>query len=331
MLISASALSSRISLAVVAFIAFLAGYYIGRPSWDVSSLAPHQAIAPRVLARIHPSKAAATEKVPHILHYIFGLSSDFGGKPFGFVQYLAISSAIQTLSPDTVIYFHHIYEPTGWYWDQVKPRLTLVKTRDVKEVFGRPVTHFAHKADVIRLEVLRDQGGIYLDLDVLVLKPFDGFFREDFVMGVEAGWEPGTIEGLCNAVMISRPYAPFVTRWIEQYRTYDDVAWNAHSVALPLRLSERYPQDITVMDKYTFFYPLYFERHFESVHGDGKAVPRHDFSQQFAYHMWETLAYEKYLKDLDPIKVYERDTAFTRLARRWISKDAVESFRKQKI
>lgn len=42
--------------------------------------------------------------------------------------------------------------------------------RDVTEVFGNPVWHYAHKADVIRLEALKEFGGIYLDVDVLVTR-----------------------------------------------------------------------------------------------------------------------------------------------------------------
>jgi mannosyltransferase OCH1-like enzyme len=81
-----------------------------------------------------------------------------------------------------VIYLHYVYEPTGWWWDVWKKelaktskkgfttRLEMVKQRDVTTIYGNEIEHFAHKADVIRLEVLRDYGGIYLDTDVLVIK-----------------------------------------------------------------------------------------------------------------------------------------------------------------
>lgn len=55
-------------------------------------------------------------------------------------------------------------------------KLKMVKQRDVTEIFGRKVDHYAHKADVLRLEVLRDYGGIYLDTDILVIKGEFGFF-----------------------------------------------------------------------------------------------------------------------------------------------------------
>lgn len=157
---------------------------------------------------------------------MFGLSPTFGGKPFGFLQYVCLSSALVVLKPE-VLFLHHVYEPNGWWWDQFVKRveqtggqttrtdgavpewrrgagevvewegggkrnaagasweaslkanakpakkgteLRLVRQRDVTEIFGNPVEHFAHKADVIRLEALRDYGGAYLDTDVLVIK-----------------------------------------------------------------------------------------------------------------------------------------------------------------
>lgn len=115
-------------------------------------------------------------QIPPYLHYVFGLSPTFGGKPFGFIQYLCFSSALGMLKPE-VIYMHHVYPPTGWWWEQWKKevektstRLEMIKERDVQTVFGREVDHFAHKADVLRLEALRDYGGVYLDTDVIVIR-----------------------------------------------------------------------------------------------------------------------------------------------------------------
>jgi hypothetical protein len=73
---------------------------------------------------------------------------------------------------------HYVHEPETWYWRRFvwdveqsgTTRLEMVKERDVTDVFGKPIEHFAHKADVLRLEALRDYGGVYLDVDVLVVK-----------------------------------------------------------------------------------------------------------------------------------------------------------------
>lgn len=91
-------------------------------------------------------------QIPPYLHYVFGLSENFGGKPFGFIQYITFSSALFTLKPE-IIFIHYLFPPTGWWWDQWKKEvdetsrteLVMVKERNVTEVYGNPVFHFAHK------------------------------------------------------------------------------------------------------------------------------------------------------------------------------------------
>lgn len=48
----------------------------------------------------------------------------------------------------------------------LKPHLTLLRTPAPDEIYGRKLDHFAHKADVVRLQALQYTGGIYLDIDV---------------------------------------------------------------------------------------------------------------------------------------------------------------------
>lgn len=63
---------------------------------------------------------------------------------------------------------HYQNEPTGPWWDLIKPHLTLIKTNVPESIYGREVSHFAHKADLVRLWVLERMGGIYLDIDMYV-------------------------------------------------------------------------------------------------------------------------------------------------------------------
>lgn len=56
---------------------------------------------------------------------------------------------------------------------------------------------YAFASDVIRLQKLYEYGGIYLDIDVELLKPIDEFLNEKCFMGFEAGGliAPGLIIG----------------------------------------------------------------------------------------------------------------------------------------
>ena len=46
-----------------------------------------------------------------------------------------------------------------------------------KTIFGRQLRRFAHQADVLRLELLQQWGGVYMDMDILVLSPLDELHR----------------------------------------------------------------------------------------------------------------------------------------------------------
>ncbi len=56
--------------------------------------------------------------IPNLVHFLFGLKADFGGKPFSLVHYLAVKSAYEVQRP-TAIYVHYIHLPTGHWWEMV--------------------------------------------------------------------------------------------------------------------------------------------------------------------------------------------------------------------
>ncbi len=99
-------------------------------------------------------------------------------------------------------------EPQGEWWHRAKPFLTCVQVEPPREIFGNPLSHIAHMADVLRLHTLLEHGGIYLDIDVLSLRPFTPLLDEDTVLGEESG------VGLCNAVILAKPGAPFLQEWL---------------------------------------------------------------------------------------------------------------------
>lgn len=79
-------------------------------------------------------------KIPPIVHYVFGLSRDFGGKPFGFAQFVAMNSMLENIHPDKVMIWYK-YEPTSWWWGKIKEfarkkgvKWELKEARDVEEI-----------------------------------------------------------------------------------------------------------------------------------------------------------------------------------------------------
>ncbi|KAK9807501.1 hypothetical protein WJX72_001007 [[Myrmecia] bisecta] len=73
---------------------------------------------------LKPGDSKPDQKIPKIIHYIFGLQEHFAGKPFNFVHYTSVMSAHFRIQPDA-IYLHHIHEPGGEWWDKCKHLITL--------------------------------------------------------------------------------------------------------------------------------------------------------------------------------------------------------------
>ncbi|GAA5873488.1 hypothetical protein JCM8547_005444 [Rhodosporidiobolus lusitaniae] len=293
-----------------------------------------------------------SQRIPPYVHYVFGLSPTFGGKPFNFIHWLCMTSALVVLKPE-IIYMHYVYEPDTWYWRRFvwdveqsgTTRLEMVKERDVTQVFGQRVEHFAHKADVLRLEALRNYGGIYLDIDVLVVKDLAPLYRHEVVMAMESqpNLDPKLPpSGLCNAVILAKPYSSFVSRWIESYRSFNGSSWAGHSVTTPWDLARAYPTEITVLNKFAFFWPIWHDDHLRVIHRSDKySFHRPDplaptYDEQFTYHLWESVAYDRYLSPYDPDRIHNRgkkhgkereedgasdENSFSKEARRFVSNE----------
>lgn len=67
---------------------------------------------------------------------------------------------------------------------------------------------WAKAADFLRMFILEQEGGIYLDADVKVLKPFDDLLNQDMFVGAE---ENGFVS---NAIVGSIPKHPILTDYL---------------------------------------------------------------------------------------------------------------------
>ena len=114
----------------------------------------------------------------------------------------------------------------------------------------------AHQSDILRLELLLQHGGIYMDWDVLVTHSFDPLLNHNVVFGKEK-IVPDHHEVLGVAVIMSRSGEKFLDLW--QKHMEDDfnpeTCYACHSVVLSRKLALIYPQSLTVLDYKSFYHP----------------------------------------------------------------------------
>jgi len=253
------------------------------------------------------------QQIPRILHYCFGMGT--GAPPWSLVHYVCLRSAIAHIRPREVRFYYH-YEPQGPWWDLAKPLITLHRIEPPTEIFGNPVIHPAHRADIVRLEALLESGGIYLDLDVLVRRDFEELLSNDCVLGEQGA---GGKEGLCNAVIIARPQAMFLQRWHAEFRHFRsrgrDAYWDELSVKVPGRLARSHPSELTILDHRAFFWPLWRQSQLKELFASAAPMPG---PVPYAHHLWESHSWTPYLAGLSVRRVRRVDTNFHRLIRRYL-------------
>ncbi len=175
--------------------------------------------------------------------------------------------------------------------------MTPIQITAPTQIFGRPLTHVAHRADVVRLQKLIEHGGIYLDADVLVQRDFDDLLDYPAVLGREG--EEG-LWGTANAVILAEPGAEFLKRWLAEYKSFRstgrDEFWNEHSVQVPSRLARQHPTEIRLLSDKAFFWPLWSDDHLNWIFRTDRPIP---LEETYANHLWEARAW-KYLEGLTP-------------------------------
>jgi len=246
--------------------------------------------------------------IPNIVHFVY-----IKERPWKLHHHLSIKSAFR-LNPEKInIWLDK--EPEGEWWELTKPLVELNFITPPTEIFGTPITQPAHKSDVIRLQVLLEQGGIYADTDTIFVKPFDDILDNQFVMG-DQGIDG--CEGLCPAIILSEKNSIFGQEWLAGFEKYfkggppGSPTWCTHSVQYPKWLSTQIPNKITILNYQSFFWPLYHQTHVEALFEQN-----HIFNNAYSHHLWESSG-KKYLDNLTIDIIKNTNTSFTNLVKNLI-------------
>ncbi|RCI11805.1 hypothetical protein L249_7743 [Ophiocordyceps polyrhachis-furcata BCC 54312] len=310
---------------------------------------------PKELACLHGlplSSAKAVEDaapIPNVVNFIFfqKLPPRNRRGDFGFLNYLAVRSAVVSLKPQRIyIHYgfsspssapHHVAgddaEPQQLVFDN--PWIRRLKPHVELKRYAKPIDHSLrhqeHLADRVRLEILLEHGGIYLDLDAFALRPFEKALAPPSPYDAVLGYEGGNRAGLCNAVIAARANSSFIRRWLTTYDSVDlNKEWNYHSVILPKELASEHPDEICELPPDAFLWPTWTWAHVRWMHeplssDESEYWQRRIrdfggslFKNQLAYHAWSQMSRYRYLKRLTPDVIRREDTRFNLLMRRFL-------------
>lgn len=255
--------------------------------------------------------AIMKSKVPKVVHFIFGLSPDFGGKPFNLMHKIAVLSAHEVIKPDQII-LHHEHLPDNAYFNDVRHLLHLNKIEAPEQHGDIPIKHFAHKADIVRMSTLQQFGGIYLDLDTISVRSFDSLLDHSFTIGLQ-GREH--VDGLCNAVMLSAPQDRFVTDWLDAYKRFTP-GWDRFSVRTPYAMWRSGNWSVNVQEFDRFHWPTWDESGLKMMFEE-----EHDFDRAYCHHLWESFSlryFKKGDKDEAENAIRKGRSSYAKLARKYL-------------
>lgn len=140
--------------------------------------------------------------------------------------------------------------PKGQLWKyflQISPKVVQVHRKQPKKIYKKKIEFIEHKADVAKLEALKEYGGIYLDTDQVLLKPVNKFRNFDATIGVEYDKTPTkSVVTAANSIVIAKKNALFIKFWLESYRTFAKMDGNRHSNVVPYELAKKHKNSVHI-------------------------------------------------------------------------------------
>ena len=139
---------------------------------------------------------------------------------------------------------------------------------------GQEVKSKRHLSDLVRLQVLYLNGGIYLDTDMVMTRDPGPILTHNITMGLI---ENGT--GMGNAFIAVKRNSDFVRDWYNEYNHYNNTFYYRNSLHVPRDMWHRQPGRLHMESK-RLYSPNWFEA--------DKLFKRWDFdwSQNYAVHVW---------------------------------------------
>jgi len=246
---------------------------------------------------------------PNTIHYVYPAWPNT--RPLSYVNYICVKSAIENHHPDKVKFWIDGDPVDNEWWRKIQDMVTVERRPMNGSYRGIGIEWPQHQSDVTRLEILKEEGGIYLDTDVLVLPSFEIILDEesdDFVIGTEPG-----DKSLCNAVMMSPKKHPFIEEWLDVMpAALASNVWAKGGVVSPFEIAESYTTNLVIMEADNFcpfdlHYPYAFEprltRAAEALTVDSSAI-----------HLFETY-WRDTIKNITPEWVEKNDCYFSRFVK----------------
>lgn len=226
---------------------------------------------------------------PRLLHFIFLGETKVS---FTFMDYLVIRAAYFRLQPESIYLHTNVACLDSPLWDLIRPMIGKhLIFKPVTEIYGNAVSGLAHFSDIARIQVLQKYGGLYMDIDSLSLRPFSDEMW-DPPKGLSMGYQYKPFNHVGCGVIVARKKSPFLQRWMESYKTFNDTHWDTHTVKMAGELAAKHPDEITLYPETHFYVPSFMKEHLDMLWQEQpvNSTKRWPFATGYAPHYWGSMA-----------------------------------------
>lgn len=210
--------------------------------------------------------------IPPIFHFTVFKPDSAAELRIPFEAFLSVYSAYLSVLP-SAIYIHTDYSPTdvahaikyGSSWTRklftafpgiVHPSYVEPPTHSSS---GLPITRLEHKSDFVRHEQLARHGGVYLDWDVLTLKPLAPLLHSGFKAVVGKQWDRlednKVVYNVNSGIVLAARDSALVKIMNQEAPVVYDGKWITHAVHLLTNVSysmANLPGEVLIMDQKAF-------------------------------------------------------------------------------
>jgi len=251
--------------------------------------------------------------IPNTIHMIYPVTDKT--RPWSVINTLAVRLARKHHDGRIFIWTNDEYKIP----EDVRSTIRIMACELPAHIEGVEIKWPQYVADVMRLQILRDHGGIYMDTDILLQKPLTKFLSE---VRLVMSWETTDRRSISNALMMSPPgnslmmpppgYV-FIEEWLDRMpKAIQSETWAYGGVVLPALMAENpYLKDYCVVLDHTFCCPLDLSRPwlFDSAL---KAEAKEKIKDAYAIHVFETF-WRDIIKDITPEWIEQNDCLITEL------------------
>lgn len=195
--------------------------------------------------RFPRSKPNLKDAIPEVFHYI-----NYGCPKFDFPKFLSMYSVYKYSSPNSLIVYHTDCDQfllnTQKFFSRLKiiigERLIIQPIDKLTSIFNQELERVEHQSDVYRLLILIKYGGVYVDNDLVFLKPHDVFLNSTLPVVGRESWKT-----VANGFIMTPPNSNFLLRILSYYGyEFNPDCWACSSTKLYYDIAVHYTDEVHI-------------------------------------------------------------------------------------